>query len=225
MNRGVRYVHNTVGEYVAFVVGGHLFTPGCSWLGIVDDGREVYNTEGMYIGELQPDDRLVRSLVAQLPKQVLRPQVPLVPVRPLPARRRLFMPAVPPSYEDVFQGTRRTLTFLTSLHRLAELNDLSGAALVAGDGTFLGRVSHDPTDAESLAPVDGAFGSPHAEHSIFNPTGVYGSEESPLSSYHPTTATPPRIERDGETLAWLSANRELPRRVHPDELVTWLKLG
>jgi hypothetical protein len=221
----VRYVHDTAGEYVAFVSQEHLFTPECEWLGVVRAAREVYNTGGLYIGELQPDDRVVRNLASQLPRQILPPRAPMRPIRPIPPRRRLFMPAVSPSYEDLFHGARRSLTVLTPLPRIAELHLLRGASIVADDGTFLGRISHDPTDSGSIAPVDGDHGSPYGERSIFNPAGPFGSTDGPLSAFNTRTSTPPRIERDGEVLGWLSANPDQPQRVHPGELVAWLKLG
>jgi hypothetical protein len=220
----VRFLFDTAGEYVAFVSQGHLFTPECEWLGVVAARDEVYDTRGMYIGVLQADDRLVRNRAAQLPRQILAPRAPMRPVRPLPPRRRLFMPAVPPSYEDLFHGARRSLTVLTPLPRLAELDLLQGASIVADDGTFLGRISRDPTDADAIAPVSGEHGSPHGERSIFNPAGAFGSTDAPLSPFNPRTSTPPRLERGGEVLAWLTTNPALPQRVHPGELIAWIKL-
>jgi hypothetical protein len=221
----VRYVHDTRGEYVAFVANGHLFTPECQWLGVVQERAEVYNIEGAFIGHLQADDRLVRNVVSQLPKQILRPKPPLAPMRPLPPKRKLFMPTVSAPFEDVFLGTRRALTFLASLIRLQQLNELQGCTLVAEDGTFLGRISRDHSDPESLATATGEYGSPFAEHSIFNAAGRYGSSGSDFSPFHPTTRHPPRILREGEVLGYLSVNPQLPDRIHPGELISWLKLG
>jgi hypothetical protein len=225
MDHHVRYLYTTRGEYVAFVAAGFLFTPDCAWLGVVDSENDVFDPEGAYIAKLQPDGRLVRSLAGALPRRIMRPRRPLLPARPIPPGQQLFMPPVGASNEDVFLGARRPLTVLTPLARLTVLDALRGAALVAADGTFLGRISRDTDDDESLAPIGGAHGSRYAERSIFNAAGPYGSADSPLSPYHPTSGTPPRIELEGEAIGLLSVNRDLPGRVHPDELVAWLKLG
>ena len=223
MISNLRYVYNTSGYYVAFLQAEQLFTPDCCWLGVLKR-EEVYNTAGIFVGFLRSDDRVIRDRTARLPKQILRPITPLRPIRPLPPKRHLFMPALSPPLEDVFEGLRRPLTALTPLGRLEQLDQLYGCTLVAADGTLLGTFSRDRSDEESLADPAGPYGSPAAEGSIFNVAGPYGSATSPLSPFDPTSTTAPRIERDGEVVAYLSANPEIPGRVDPNELLSWLTM-
>lgn len=217
----VRTVHNTRGEYVAFVSSGHLFTPDTRWLGIVVDDR-VYNTQGFLVGILSPDDRLARDWSLGPSKQVLPPRSPMRPPRPLRPNQRLFMPAFRYPLEDVFQGIRRPLTAIPSILQLQQLPSLGGASIIAHDGTFLGLVSSDVEDERSIANPFSEWGDPTATESIFNPNGPYGSFDSELSPFHPTTGTPPRLERDGETIGSLTVNPNFRGRIDPNAMVSWL---
>jgi len=219
----VRYIHDSRGEFAGFIVGDALFSTGCTWLGTAR-GVEVFNRGGAYIGEIDGHDRLVRDRTCRVPRLAPRAVQPLPPVRPLPPRRRLFAPELPPHREDVFLGLRRELTDLVPVSRLEQIHSLAGAAIVAGDGTFLGILSRHAGTTDSIAERSGPYGDPASELSIFNPTGPYGSPDSPLSPYHPDPDIPPRLERDDEVLGVLSANVRLPDRVDPNEVVVWLSL-
>jgi hypothetical protein len=219
----VRYIHDSRGEFAGFIVRDALFSTGCKWLGTVR-GVEVFNRSGVYIGEIDEHARLVRDRTCRVARLAPRTPHPLPPVRPLPPRRRLFPPGLPPNHEDVFLRLRRELTDLVPVTRLEEIDTLAGAAIVADDGTFLGVLARSAGVTDSIADASGAYGDPASELSIFNPTGPYGSPDSTLSPYHPHSGTPPRLERDEQVLGVLSANVRLSDRVDPNEVVVWLSL-
>lgn len=70
---------------------------------------------------------------------------------------------------------------------------LEGAKLVAQDGTFLGVLSSNRADAQSIANPYGRFGSKVSPVSIFNEVGLYGSEAGVWSPWNPVCACPPLI--------------------------------
>jgi hypothetical protein len=51
-----RYIFNTSGNYVAFLQDGYLFTPDCEWIGFIQQGNEVYRSDGEFMGYLLDDD-------------------------------------------------------------------------------------------------------------------------------------------------------------------------
>jgi hypothetical protein len=217
----VRYLHNTSGEYVAFVSGSGIFAPDATWLGVLV-GETVHNTLGDPVGFLKADDRLIRLCATSAERQIPQPRHPLPPVRPIPPKRKLFMEAVTHPYEDVFLRAGATLRALLSWTRLQELEELQGCSVGAADGTFLGTIARDPAVPGSLADVAGPHRQPDAETSIYNPAGPYGDRWSSLSAFNPSATSPPRIERDGKVLAHLTTNPSFTIRVHPFELHAWL---
>lgn len=219
----LRYLRNTAGDFVAFAQGDDLFTPTGDWLGVIRGG-EVWDPFGEHIGMLWADGRLVRNRAAGPRRSILKPKQPLRPVRPLPPKQGLFLPAISLPEEDVFQGLVRPLTGLMPLSRVQGVGALQGAALVAQDGAFLGIVSRDWTVPDSIAHRGGAFGDPASERSVFNARGPYGSADSPLSAWAVNAAQPPRVERDGEVLGVLSVAAGLESRIDPNALVAWLAL-
>jgi len=66
-------------------------------------------------------------------------------------------------------------------------------AIIARDGTYLGRLSANPYDPESTANPYGQYGSPYSPTSINNPYGTYGSPYSPQSANNPYATEAPII--------------------------------
>jgi hypothetical protein len=218
----VRYIFNTSGQYVAFITGGNLFTPDGEWIGVIANGNEVYNTNGLYIGLVLDDDRIIRDKRDTTPKWVPRPRCPRRPPIPMEPLRRLRMPEVPYPYEDVFETTRGTVTRLVPLYPLKDYNYLLGALIYAADETFLGLVSKNSFDPNSISNSLGAYGSWFSQTSIFNEFGPYGGEFSPMSPFNDFSPTPPRLERDGYVLGYLTTNKAIPNRIDTNELIAWL---
>ena len=98
----MRYIFNTSGDYVAFIVGGYLFSPQCEWTGFIQNGNEVYNSNGEFIGYVSADDRIVFNRLEARRARLLRPMRPMRPLRPLRPLRRLRMPRLPHPWVDIF---------------------------------------------------------------------------------------------------------------------------
>jgi hypothetical protein len=217
----VRYLFNTAGEYVAFVTGQNVFAPDSSWLGALL-GEQVHNVAGEYVGQLRQDDRVVRLCGTTSDRRILTPREPMRPQRPIPPMRRLFMPPVQHPYEDVFLRGGSGLRFLLSWDRIQQLGIFEGSELVAADGAALGRITRDPTTVGSLANLVNPQRRADGEQSIFNPETPYGGRRSPISAFADSAASPPRIEREGEAIGFVSVNRTLPGAVHPYEILAWI---
>jgi hypothetical protein len=68
--------------------------------------------------------------------------------------------------------------------------DYGAPRIVAPDGTFLGNLSANPYDPNSVANPYGQYGSPYSPDSINNPYGQYGSPYSPDSVNNPFVISP-----------------------------------
>lgn len=82
-------------------------------------------------------------------------------------------------------------------------SSISGATIVANDGTYLGRISNQ-YDGDSVLNKYGRFGSEYSATSIWNKYGQYGGEYSSLSPFNKYTSTPPVIIINGQAVAHLS---------------------
>ncbi len=100
----VRYLFNTAGKYVAYLSDGNIFTRDNKWFGYIDNGNEVYDTRGRFVGYVLSDDRVVRNKMEMPRLPQLPPLPPLPALPPLPPLPRLAMLPLPPPYEDVFKN-------------------------------------------------------------------------------------------------------------------------
>lgn len=96
------------------------------------------------------------------------------------------------------------------------------------DQTFLGVITENELDTNSIINAFGTHGSTSSAASIRNPASVFGNPASEFSAYSDSTQTPPVIYSYDETLgyqalAYLSKNTSLTPRVDPDELVLFLR--
>ena len=100
----VRYIFNTHGTFVAFVINDNIFTADSRWFGFLNQGNLVYLKTGEFLGYLRDDDRIVKKK-NELPRpRHLPPIEPLRPSRPMLPSRRSPMTRLPPEYEDVFEN-------------------------------------------------------------------------------------------------------------------------
>ena len=60
-------------------------------------------------------------------------------------------------------------------------------------GKYLGNLSNNPNDPNSVSNPDGEYGSPYSQDSINNPVGEYGSPYSDKSINNPYATNPPII--------------------------------
>lgn len=98
--------------------------------------------------------------------------------------------------------------------------------LVANDGQFIGKLSLNRYDSESILNTYGLYGSSFSAKSIYNEYSVYGSRYSALSPFNPYTATPPKIYLRGSFWGLLTSNLYLySRKITPMELNNWMVIN
>ena len=216
---GARYIFDTGGQYVAFLHGDNLFSPEADWLGFVRNGSLVYDPSGTFLGLLTEDDRVVRKRHGEHRPRVLRPLRPMKPLRPLKPLRRLRMPTLPLGYEDVFTVGAAPL----SREDFSTFNGLLESSLKAADGTFLGLVTGNRFDRNSLLNQFGPHGSRYSNESIFNTYSTYGSEYSPLSPFNQYSTTPPSFIKSGRVIGRLTKNEYVQQRIDPHKFQAWLE--
>lgn len=105
------------------------------------------------------------------------------------------------------------------------LDPFENGMVVSGDGEFLGFVTRNHDDPNSLANVQGIYGSPLAPNSIFNKNGKFGKDGSDFSVSNNLALRPPRIVKDDGKWIYITANKAISPRVGMEELVNWLNPG
>jgi hypothetical protein len=96
--------------------------------------------------------------------------------------------------------------------------------LVANDGQFLGKLSLNQFDSESISNSFGSFGSQFSLTSIKNQFSQYGSPFSSLSPYNKFSGTPPTIYLRGYKYGYLTKNNFISgKTLDPDLLEDWIK--
>lgn len=214
-----RYLFNTSGDYVAFVYGDNVFSPDCEWIGWVASGGDLYSVSGDFMGKIQGDDRVVRRRGEPQRPKVARRARPVRPLRPLRPLKRLRMPKLPPPYVDVFEYGSMTGDS-RGISPGPKFEELIGSRVVASNGVHLGDISVDRNSPTSLKNVYG-MGSKYNPNSIFNKYGSYGNKFNALSPFNEYTRTPPRIEREGSFVAFLTKNKFVSPRVDTDQFIDW----
>lgn len=97
------------------------------------------------------------------------------------------------------------------------------AVILARDGTFLGKVSANAADAQSILNPKGMFGSPESEFSLANPATRYTRPDSDQSASNPQATHPPRLFYDGNLLAHLTENTHLVPRIRLSDVLAVLR--
>ena len=98
--------------------------------------------------------------------------------------------------------------------------------IIANDGTFLGKITSNQYDSDSVFNNYGNYGSEYSNTSIFNTYGNYGNEYSSLSPYNEYSSTPPKIYIDGQFWGYLTKNNYISgNRVDPDNLKNWILMN
>lgn len=216
-----RYIFNTSGDYVAFIRGNHLFSKDCEWLGTIANGNEVFNTDGLHVGYLLDDDRIVRNKSESTSKRIPRQVKPIRPVRPVTPLRRLRKSKLPPPFEDVFDYSK--VGKLLTNRNFPSFDHLLGAQIIANDGTLLGIINTNRYDPNSISNPYGQ-GNRYKSTSILNPYGRYGGKSSNQSPFNQYTSTPPKIVATNQVIGHLTKNKYVPNPLDPDELLAWLKI-
>jgi hypothetical protein len=94
-----------------------------------------------------------------------------------------------------------------------------GAGIFAQDGdhTYLGKIAVT-TDGESIFNDLCPYGDPLSDKSIWNEFSKFGNSFDGLSPFNETSPTPPLIVKDGSTIGYLSANKNIPNAISPSSL-------
>lgn len=96
--------------------------------------------------------------------------------------------------------------------------------LLANDGQYLGKLSLNRFDSDSIMNQYGLYGNPYSSTSIFNKYSNYGSPYSSLSPFNFYTSMPPTIYLYGQIIGFLTKNPYLGQRnVDPDDLILWMQ--
>ncbi len=215
----VRYIFNTNGQYVGFIQNDNLFSPDVEWLGFVRNGADVYSKDGSYMGQLLNDDRIARN-TAISPMSVIPPFPPFAPFRPFAPFPRLRKASLPWGWKDVFaDGPLGTI----NQDDLSALQQLLGSELIAGDGIFLGVVSKNRLDPNSLGNSFGNFGNRYSSTSIFNPYSQYGNKFSIYSPFNELSTAPPVFIKHGRELGKLTVNSHISNRIDPEKFFRWFE--
>ena len=117
-------------------------------------------------------------------------------------------------------STTKTITVTET--NFNNLDYLEGAIIIANDNQFLGKISKNQFDLDSINNQFGTYGSEFSLYSIFNQFGTYGSEFSSLSPFNKFTSTPPKIYKENIFIAYLTVNTFMFPRVDTNLLVAWL---
>lgn len=95
--------------------------------------------------------------------------------------------------------------------------------LLASDGEFLGLLTTNRFNTDSICNMYGQYGSRYAAKSIWNEYGRYGSQYSLLSPNNPYSLRPPRIILRGRDIGFLTCNEyKLGRIVDTNSLHQWM---
>ncbi|MEJ8304336.1 hypothetical protein [Saccharibacillus sacchari] len=83
----------------------------------------------------------------------------------------------------------------------------------SNDGTeFLGTLSTNRYDSDSIFNKYGSYGSKYSSTSIWDPYGTYGSKYSIDSAFNKYSTSPPIIVYNGQVIAYVSVNKYLRGR-------------
>lgn len=109
--------------------------------------------------------------------------------------------------------------------RAFDFCNLEGAVIVADNGKFLGKITVNSLDWQSIGNEIGPYESPVSLTSIFNEVSSYGGPFSRLSPFNRFTSIPPRIFMGDQFVAYLTVNPLKTPRINPWalKLIGWLR--
>ncbi len=104
------------------------------------------------------------------------------------------------------------------------LATIEGCFILAEDKQYLGKITWNEFDSESILNEFGRYGGKFSSTSIFNEFGRYGGEIALYSPFNSIAINPPKIlTRDGDFVAYLTVNKLKSPRIDPHVLVAFLK--
>ncbi|MBC7795042.1 MAG: hypothetical protein H7Z43_15155 [Clostridia bacterium] len=100
---------------------------------------------------------------------------------------------------------------------------LEGCVIAGQDGQFLGRITTNSNDPDSVINDRGRSGSKASKTSVFNASSSYGSARDPMSAFNPAAASPPSIFCSDRFEAYLTTNHEKAPAIDPRLLSAMLR--
>jgi hypothetical protein len=101
---------------------------------------------------------------------------------------------------------------------------LSDVYLFSNDGKYLGLLSTNIYNSDSVFNEYGTYGSKYSSTSIWDEYGSYGSKYSSFSAFNPYTSTPPIIiDSNGNLLGKVTANPYISGGINPNDLFNFAK--
>lgn len=93
-------------------------------------------------------------------------------------------------------------------------------SLYSFDGrTYLGKITTDVSDENSIWNTSGIYGSADSPLSIFNPNCIYGADDAIFSSFNENASSPPIIiDSKGNKIGKLTTNLRIEDGIDPNEL-------
>lgn len=96
--------------------------------------------------------------------------------------------------------------------------------LYSNDGkTYLGKLTSNKYDSESIYNEFGDYGSKFSSKSIFNEFSDYGSSVSDKSAFNKFASKPPMIISGGKIVGYLTTNSSIDGAISPVGLKEWLE--
>lgn len=104
---------------------------------------------------------------------------------------------------------------LAELYKKQKVSDPSstGNYLIAQDGQFLGNITNNLYDPNSILNPYGSFGSRYSTTSIFNPYSQYGSRYGTYSIFNPYSSLPPKLILNGQLAGFVTENSFIRPRI------------
>jgi hypothetical protein len=91
------------------------------------------------------------------------------------------------------------------------------------DHTYLGKITSNDVDSDSIFNTLGKYGSKYQSNSIWNTYGTFGGEYSKYSPFNEYTRTPPIIkDENGKTIGRLTVNEYVSGAISPYEVKSLL---
>lgn len=104
-----------------------------------------------------------------------------------------------------------------------EQSTVTTLELYSNDGkVFLGILSSNTYDDDSVFNTYGDYGSQYNLDSIWNEYGDYGSQYSSTSAFNKYATKPPIIVQNGKIVGYLTVNTTFSNAISPVGLLNWL---
>ncbi|QGM28956.1 hypothetical protein GI482_00345 [Bacillus sp. N3536] len=95
--------------------------------------------------------------------------------------------------------------------------------LYGQDGEYLGILTTNKFQSDSVFNEFGSYGSKFSSTSIWNKFGTYGSEFSTYSAFNKFSQQPPTVVIQGEVIGYITVNPYISNSIHPNDLYEKLK--